>query len=176
MKKIIARVLVGLFVLIAIFVTVNLLAYNDYEVAEFGNTSLVLVDDHLQEFGYKKGDLLIVSRTNNDNIKTGDSIMYYDAKTISTVINVGSVSEISDDGSEFYVVNNDSKKAENSVKKDRVLGSTDSIKVYPTLGGVLGVLESRTGYLLIILLPTLAIFTYLIRKVVVELKEDEKKK
>ena len=176
MGKIVARILVVIFVLIALFVTVNLLAYNDYEVAEFGNTSFVLVDDHLKEFGYDKGDLLVVSRANNDNVKNGDSVLYYDAKNISTEINVGSVSEISDDGSEFYVVNTDSKKAENSVKKDRVIGSTDSVKVVPTLGGVLEVLESRAGYLLIILLPTLVIFTYLIRKVVIEIREDEKKK
>lgn len=176
MKKIIARVLVVIFILVAIFVTVNLLAYNDYEVAEFGNSSLVLADEHLQDYGYQKGDLIIVSRANNDSVKSGDSVMYYDDKAPSTVINVGTVSEVSEDGSEFYVVNNDSKKAENSVKKERVLGSTDSIKVYSKIGSVLNVLESRTGYLLIILLPTLALFTYLIKKVVVELKEDEKKK
>lgn len=176
MKKVVERVLVVIFILIAMFVTVNLLAYNDYEVAEFGNTSFVLADEHLQDFGYKKGDLVVISRANNDIVKSGDSVMYYDDKAPSAVINVGTVSEISEDGSEFYVVNSDSKKDENSVKKDRVLGNTDSVKVYSAIGGILQVLESRAGYLLIILLPTLVLFAYLIRKVVVELKEEEKKK
>lgn len=175
MKKIIVRVLVVIFVLIAAFVTANLFAYNDYEVAEFGKTSFVLADEHLQDFGYKKGDLLVVSRTNIDSVKSTESIVYYDDKTPTTVINVGTVSEISEDGSEFYVVNNDSEKNENSVKKDRIIGTAESVKVYPTIGGVLQVLESRVGYLLIIILPTLVLFAYLIRKVVVELKEEEKK-
>jgi len=177
MGKIVARILVVIFVLIALFVTVNLLAYNDYEVAEFGNTSLVIVDDHLKEYGYNNGDLLIVSRSNNDKIIVGDKIIYYVGESVnsSTAINVGAVSEISDDGSQFFILKDDKNTLGDSVNKDRVLGSTDSTKVCPTLGGVLGVLESRAGYLLIILLPTVVIFAYLIRKVVVELKEDEKK-
>lgn len=174
MKKVVARVLVVIFVLIAVFVTINLFAYNDYEVAEFGNTSFVLADEHLQEYGYNKGDLLVVSRSNVDNVEKAASVMYYDDKTPATVINVGAISEISEDGSELYVVNNNSEKSENSVKKDRVIGSVESVKVYPTIGGILQVLESRVGYLLIIILPTLALFAYLIRKVVVELKEEKK--
>lgn len=176
MKKVVLRVLVVIFAFVAIFVTLNLLAYNDYEVAEFGNKSFVLVDDELQKYGYKKGDLLVVSSSNKDSIKVGDSILYYDSKLINgpTVIKKGTVEEVSDNAAEFYVLNSDSEKMENSVKNDRVIGVSDSVKTYPVIGGVLSVLEARTGYLLIILLPTLVLFAYLIRKTVVEIKEEKK--
>ena len=169
MKKIVARVLVGIFALVAIFVTLNLLAYNDYEVAEFGSKSFVLVDKHMQEYGYNKGDLLVVARVKSSSIKNDDVIMYYNNYAEEVSIDQGKVEEVSDDGKHYYLNGN-------SVAHEYVLGTSDTVKAYPVVGGVLQVLETRTGYLLIILLPTLVLFAYLIRKIVVELKEEDKKK
>lgn len=176
MKKIVARVLVVIFVLIAVFVTGNLLAYNDYEVAEFGDKSLVLVDNYMVKDGYKKGDLLVTTRKSNDSIKVGDSIIFYNVDRKVITIDKGSIEEISDNGEQFFVsfLNMESEKKTTSVLKENVLGTSDSVKTYPVVGSILNVLEARTGYLLIILLPTLVLFAYLIRNVVVELKEDKK--
>ncbi|MBQ6546451.1 MAG: hypothetical protein IJL74_00440 [Bacilli bacterium] len=170
MKKIVVRVLVGIFALVAILVTINLLAYNDYEVAEFGSKSFVLVDEHMQDYGYKKGDLLVTNKNTLENVKAGDEIIYYDIYTANVTVNKGSVVEISEDGSQLYLDNN-----LRSVARRNVLGTTEGAKTYSKIGGVLQVLESRVGYLLIILLPTLGIFAYLFRKIVVELKKEDKK-
>jgi len=170
MKKIVARVLVVIFVLIAIFITANILAYNDYEVAEFGNKSWILADEHMKEYGYNKGDLIIADKSTIDDLKANDEILYYDIYAPTVTINKGKIVEISDDGSQYYMDNNI-----RSAAKRNVLGSVESLKVYPKVGGVLEVLENRTGYLVIIILPTLGLFAYLIRKITVELKEDKKK-
>lgn len=168
MKKTIVRVLVVIFVIVAIFITANILSYNDYEVAEFGNKSLVLADKHLEKYGYKKGDLLVTTKVKSDNIKVGDSIMYYNNYQAKATIDEGKVTEISSNGKQFYLDSN------TSVSDKYVLGNSDATKVYPVVGGVLEVLESRTGYLLIIIMPTLALFAYLIRKTMVEVKEEKK--
>lgn len=167
MRKVVFRVLVVIFVFVAIFITVNLLAYNDYEVAEFGNKSFVLADKHMESFGYNKGDLLVVTRSESGSINNGDVVLYYNVNTNNVTIDQGKVEEVSDDGKHFYMNGN-------SVADEYVLGSSSSIKAYPVIGSVLSVLESRVGYLLIILMPTLALFAYLFRKIVVELKEDKK--
>lgn len=166
MRKIIVRVLVGIFAIIAVFVTVNMLSYNDYEIAEFGNKSFVLGNKHLEKYGYKKTDLIIATKT--DNIKIDDSIMYYNNYESKTTIDEGKVTEISSNGKQYYLDSN------TSVSDKYVLGTSDKVKVYPVVGGILEVLESRVGYLLIIVLPTLVLFAYLIRKITVELKEEKK--
>lgn len=172
MKKVVCRVLVGIFACIAIFVTANLLAYNDYEVAEFGNKSFVLVDKHMVNFGYKEGQLLVITKSSSGSIKKDDIVLYYNVNATSVNTNKvnidqGKVEEVSDDGKHFYMNGN-------SIADKYVLGSSSSIKTYPVIGGVLSVLESRVGYLLIILMPTLVLFAYLFRKIVVELKEEKK--
>lgn len=168
MKKIVIGVLIGLFFIVAAFVTINLLSYNDYGVAEFGNTSLVLADKKMEKYGYKNGDLIVATKENNDSIAKGNSIMYYNNYNPKVVIEKGNVLEVSSDNSQFYLDNN------NSIAKKYVIGTTDSEKVYPVIGGVLNFLETKAGYLLVIILPILVLFAYLIRKVTVELKEKKK--
>jgi hypothetical protein len=167
MKKIVGRVLVTIFVLVAVFVTANVLSYNDYEVAEFGKKSLVLANKHMEKYGYKNGDLIITTKA-EDNIKNGDTIIYYNVYQKNVTIDQGKVEEISSNGKQFYLDSN------TSIQADRVLGKTSNVKTIHGIGSVLKVLESRIGYLLIILLPTVAIFAVLIRKVIVELKEEKK--
>ena len=168
MRKTIFRVLVVIFILIAIFVTANLLAYNDYEVAEFGNKSFVLADKNMEKYGYNKGDLIITTKANNDNIKIGDAILFYNNYESKVAIEKGTVTEISSNNQQYYLDTNI------SISKEYVLGTADSVKTVSKVGSILKVLETRVGYLLIILLPTLVLFAYLIRKIVVELKEEKK--
>ncbi len=169
MKKVIVRVLVVIFILIALFVTANLLAYNDYEVAEFGNKSFVLADKHMEDYGYKNGDLVITTKVDPKEIGIGDAILFYNNYESKTTIDKGVVTEVSSNNKQFYLDTNI------SVSKDYVLGKINAEKAYAHVGSVLRVLETRVGYLLIILLPTLVLFAYLIRKIAVELKEEKKK-
>ena len=45
MKKILSNILFVIYVVIAVFVTVCLLSYNDFKVTEFGDYSLVIITD-----------------------------------------------------------------------------------------------------------------------------------
>ena len=45
MKKIIGNIIFIIYAIIAVFVTICLLSYNEFKVTEFGETSLVLIDN-----------------------------------------------------------------------------------------------------------------------------------
>ncbi len=167
MKKVVIGVLIGLFIIIAMFITISLLAYNEYGVTEFGNSSLVFADKNMEKYGYKSGDLIVATKENNDSIVKGNSILYYNNYEPKVAIEKGKVLEISSDSSQFYLDNN------NSIAKKYVIGTSDSEKVYPVIGGILKFLETKVGYLLVIILPILVLFAYLIRRVTVELKEKK---
>ena len=168
MKKIVFGIVVAAFVLFAVLITANMLSLNEYGVAEFGEKSLVISNDNMKQYGYKNSDLLVISKVANDDIKVGDTIIFYNNYEDEVSIEQSSISEISSNGKQFYLDSN------NSISYGNVLGTKKTTKVYPTVGRVLKVLETSTGYLLIIVLPTLILFTYLIRKVTVELKEEKK--
>lgn len=62
MKKIIGNIIFIIYAIIAVFVTICLLSYNEFKVTEFGETSLVLIDNEELQPNYNKGDLVIVNR------------------------------------------------------------------------------------------------------------------
>ena len=63
MKKTITNVIFIIYVVIAVFVTICLLSYNQFKVTEFGNYSLVIVTDNEMIPDYNKGDLLILDKS-----------------------------------------------------------------------------------------------------------------
>ena len=58
-----------------------------------------------------------------------------------------------------------------------MIGKTETAKKYAGLGQVLSVLESRFGFLILVILPTLILFLYELYRVIIEIKtpieEDE---
>ena len=75
MKKLISNAIFTIYFIIAIFVTICLLSYNDYKVSVFGNTSFIIVSDNKLEPTFNKGDLVIIG--NDDEIQVGESVLYY---------------------------------------------------------------------------------------------------
>ena len=74
--KILLSILLVLYAAVAIFLTACLLNYNDYKITEFGNKSLIIVNDDTLKDKYKKGSLLVVDKTNAKDIKSGDEIIF----------------------------------------------------------------------------------------------------
>ena len=75
MKKIIGEILAFTYIIIAVFVTVCLLSYNDFKVTEFGESSLIIIDNNELEPKFNRGDLVIANR--DDKINVGDEIFFY---------------------------------------------------------------------------------------------------
>lgn len=60
--KIVIGVLLIPYFIVAIFLTVCLLNYNDYNVTVFNNKSLIIIRDSSLEPTYKKNDLVVIEK------------------------------------------------------------------------------------------------------------------
>jgi len=173
--KILLSILLVLYAVVAIFLTACLLNYNKYKITEFGEKSLIIVTDDTLEDKYKKGSLLVVDKSNAENIKSGDEIIFYNTYNNQISIAIGEVIEkevITDTETTYTVTGN------YDISSEYLIGSANDTKVYPVIGSILGILESRIGFLIIIILPITLAFLYEIYVLIVEVKnakEEEKK-
>lgn len=168
MKKTISNFLFIVYAVIAIFVTVCLLSYNDFKVSEFGNKTLVLITDNGLEPRFKKGDLVIVDK--KSNIINGRKAFFYNKDDIQMEIKLGTVEAI-----ETVTSTEKTYTFEGSLKKSSqyVIGPADGAEVIPTVGGILAVLESKWGFLFLIVMPSLLAFIYQISVVVSEIRDSK---
>lgn len=162
MKKKLWHVFIIVYVLLSVFITLCLLMYNEYNVTEFGNKVLVMVEnDSTKEFN--KGDLIIA--TKNKKYDKDDYVFYYVSREKNYFINYGKIESKSDDS---VTIKND------VVDKKYVIGNTKNVTVIPLLGSILALLESQWGYLCIIILPILIAFLFEIYSIIKELKGKNK--
>ena len=171
MKRVVLSILSIVYVIVSVFVTSCLLTFNDYRVSEFQNFSLIIVNEDNQISGYDKGDLLVISNE-VDDINSNQEILYYDTYESKVNIKVGKVvsrEKVTDTESTFLLDN------DKYLSSEFVIGSVSSIKVYPVVGSLLSLLESRWGYLIIIILPILVVFIYEIYALIQELRPKAKK-
>ncbi|MGM9879248.1 MAG: hypothetical protein ACI31R_04415 [Bacilli bacterium] len=165
MRKIIFDIVVVVYIIITIFVTACLLSYNDYGVSTFGDTSFIIADRDFVDL--KKNDLIVVSKSSLDNIKKGDQVLYYKRNGKSAVVEVSKLKEVN------KVTENESTYSledENRLSSDYVIGTLSSSKSFSILGNILNILESKWGYLLIIVFPIFLAFFYEIYAIMKELK------
>lgn len=161
------------YLFIVVFLTICLLNYNDYNITVMGDNSFIIIRDDELEPKYKKNDLVIVNRNDLDEVKRGDEIFFYDNYRSQVVVNVGTViatEKVTDTESTFVV------EGDHSISSKFFIGKADTSNVYSDLGGILAALESRWGYLFIVVFPILLIFIYEIYAFIMEVKkplEDE---
>ena len=157
-----------LIIVYVICITACLLCTNKFGFTEFGNITLITVNDHIAEFlpEVKDNDLLIV-RGKGEGINVGDKIYYYATADNKYIVEAAFVKEIvSKDGDlALYKLNDD---VGTTVATTRVIGKYSAI--YHTVGGILDVLESKIGFLLLVILPSLIIFMYQIYALIIVVK------
>lgn len=164
--------LILVWLVIAIFVTVCLLSYNDFKVSTFGKYSLIIMDSDEYEPEYMEGDLLVVKRNSDAKINVGDTVFYYNTSKDSDVTvytdQVQAKNEIT--RSETTYTLNDTK-----VSGDYVIGTKQSTKKYHKLGAILNVLKSKWGYMFFVIFPTLFATIYELI-LIIEMSRSNKKK
>lgn len=169
--KIMGKVLFGIvgvaYMVCAIFLTVCLLNYNDYNITELGDYSLVLIRDKELEPSYEKGDLVVVRRNENDDVKAGDNIFFYNTYQNEVSINLGKVvktNKLNEKETTFTM------QGDQPISSQYFVGRAATATTYSNLGSIISVLESRWGYLFLIVLPILLLFLYEIYMVIMEIK------
>ncbi len=166
------------YILLIIFVTICLLSYNDYKVTEFGKYTLLPVIDDYLEPDYKVGDLLLIEKNDVNDVNLGDVIFYYRTSRGITTVNYSPVIElerVTDTETTFTAV------GDVRFSSSYFMGKADTITVIPHLGKVLGLLQSKWGFLFLGVFPSLLAFLYTLYSVVYEVKtekayEEEQKK
>lgn len=149
MKKF-KHILIGIYLFIAILLTLTLLAYNDFKVTEIGPYTLLIMKDDELAPEFNDGDLLIVNK--NDEVLTGRKAFFYDTSNEKIEIKLGTVEaaeRINKDEITYTL------EGERKISSEYVLGPANTTEVIPTLGKVLGVLQSKWGFLFLIVFPAL---------------------
>ena len=165
-KKIIIGILTVTFFIFVIAMTILLLNYNDYGVTQFDNTSLILIDKKISldtPDKYKKGDLVLVEGKRFQDINVGDEIFAYQVNSKGNVsIYFGAVGELH---SEQVAVSFENGP---TLAMDYIIGS--GTKTYNKIGNYLSIIESKWGFLFIVLVPSFLIFIYQVYALIVEIK------
>jgi hypothetical protein len=169
MKKFLWNIIIIVYVIFAIFVTVCLLSYNKYKVTEFGTYSLIIIDSNSIKGDFEKGSLLIIDGDVEPEI--GEKTFFYNTSsqneiTLAEVKN----KEVITSTETTYTFDGDKL-----VSSEHIIGSTATAKVLPHVGTILGIVESKWGYLFLIVLPSLLAFLYEVTKAIEEIKDNKGK-
>ena len=162
-KSFIVGVLGCIFFAFAISITVLLLNYNKYGLTQFGNTTLVMIRDEIASETLKKGDLVLVKSSKVTDLELGEEIFVYRILGSNKVtVEVGKVGQLYPDEDAVAFENGD------IFSQEFVIGTAD--KIYNEIGTYLSIVESKWGFLFLILVPCLLIFIYEIYALIVEIK------
>ena len=166
MRKFLWNLIVVIYVAIAIFTTICLLTYNDYKVSEFGDKSLVIIDEDDQNINYKKGDLLIVGKKGYENANAGDTLFFYQNNGIK-IAEILQKKDFGEAGVTFTIDGN------YQVVHEDVIGTSNNVKVISKFGKVLSILESKWGFLFLIVFPSLLAFLHQIYELIQEISNKK---
>lgn len=148
MKKTIKNIILGIYIVIAVIVTLLLLGYNDFKVTEFGNYTLLLIKDSSLQPDFNKGDLVILNK--DSEVLTGRNAFFYDINNQKVEIKLGKIekAERITTTETTYTL-----EGEKTISGEYILGPANTAEIIPNLGSILSVLESKWGFLFIIVLP-----------------------
>lgn len=166
-KKTIIVILYVVFFSFAIFMAILLASFNDFGVTQMGDTSVVIIKKEIASDNYKKWDVVLVGKKEVNELSVGDEVFAYKlGKNNSVSIDLGIIDGIfPGSGSQDDLVT-----FENGVtySMEYVIGK--STKVYNDVGKYLSVIESKWGFLFIILVPSFLIFVYQLYALIIEIK------
>lgn len=165
--RVLKNILIGILMVgyfsFVIAMTVLLLNFNDYGVTEFGSTSLIIINDEISNENYNKGDLVLIKKEKLDKIEIGKDLFTYKVDAQGRVsIDLGKVGNIYPEENAVSLENG------SNYSMDFVAGAPT--KKYEKIGTFLSIVESKWGFLFIVLVPSFLIFVYEVYSLIVEIK------
>ena len=157
------KILIVLFFIFTITMTILLLNFNKYGVSQFDDTSLLIIKKSFSSETYKKGSLVFVESKLIKDYKEGDEVFVYhlDGKG-GADIQLGVVGKVYPEQDAITFTNGGTYSSE------FIIGTGEN--VYPGLGTILSIFESKWGFLFIILVPNFFLFIYQLYSLIVEIK------
>ncbi len=164
-KKIIIGIVGIIYLAFVVAITTLLLNFNKYGVTVFDDTSIVIIKEEISSDLYKKGDIVLVQSLKIDDVSVGDQLFAYKVDEEGVPhIDLGEVGEINYDSKPQSI----SYKNGETYSMEYVIG--EATNHYEKVGKYLAILESKWGFLCIVLVPSLIIFIYEIYALLVEIK------
>ena len=161
MKKFVTNIFIVIYLLVVIFITFCLLSYNDKGVTIINNKALIIDNSFMSN----SGDLLIVD-INSLNINKGDYVYYYDVNDGKNIVNGGIVNIVNDSNKNDIAYTIDNNR---TISSDDVIGTKKGSSSYEVIGGILSFLESKWGYLLVVVFPIMIAFIYEVYMIIREI-------
>ena len=162
-KRIIISIVLLVFFAFTITMTVLLLNYNKFGVTQFDDTSLLIIKKGFTSETYEKGSLVIVESKEIKDYQIGEEVFVYHLDGHGGVnIQLGVVGQVHEDDDALTFSNGDTYSSE------FIIGTGE--KIYPNLGKYLSIVESKWGFLFIILVPNFFLFVYQLYSLIVEVK------
>lgn len=162
-KKVLFTIIAVVYFTFALCMTILLLNYNDYNVTQFGDTSLIILNRDVSMDGYQKGDLVLVESVELSDINVGDTIFAYKVDSNGyPQIQIGIAGQVYEEEEAISFENGD------TYAMQFVAGRPT--EVYNDIGSFLSVVESQWGFLFIVLVPCFLIFIYELYALIIEIK------
>lgn len=165
--KVIKRIFIGIILVVffafTITMTVLLLNYNKFGVTQFDDTSLLLIRNGFSSETYPKGSLVVVENKPVKNYSVGEEAFVYHLDGKGGVdIQLGVIGQIHEEDNAITFSNGE------TYSDEFIIGTGE--KIYPKMGTYLGFIESKWGFLFIILVPNFFLFVYQLYSLIVEIK------
>lgn len=161
-KNVIIVIISVIFFGFALFVTVLLLNFNQYGVTQFNDTSVVVLKEKVSSDEYQKGDVVLVEAFKANEFEIGETVFTYRVDNGVAHIEIGKVGEIYENEKSLSFENGD------TYSEKFIIGKPG--KVYKKVGTFLGIVESKWGFLFIVLVPCFLLFIYQIYALIIEIK------
>ena len=163
LKSIVLGILMAVYFTFVIVMTVLLLNFNDYGVTEFGNTSMIIINDEISNENYKKGDLVLAKKEKMEKLEIGQEIFAYKTDEKGNVsIDLGKIGNLYPEEEALSFENGSTYSMEYvaGIPQER----------HEKIGQFLSIVESKWGFLFIVLVPSFLIFVYEVYTLIVEIK------
>lgn len=169
-KKILVSIVLIVFFAFTITMTVLLLNYNKYGVTQFEDKSLIIVKKGFTSETYQKGSLVIVESDEVKNYEIGEELFVYHLDGHGGVsIELGKIGQIHEEDKAVTFENGE------TYSEEFIIGAGE--KIYKNIGKYLSIVESKWGFLFIILIPNFFLFVFQLYSLIIEVKygkeEDE---
>lgn len=162
-KRIVISIVLVVFFIFTISMTILLLNYNKFGITQFDDTSLLIIKKGFTSETYEKGSLVIVESKEIKDYQIGEEVFVYHLDGHGGVnIQLGTVGQVYEEDDAITFSNGDTYSSE------FIIGAGK--KIYPEIGSYLAVIESKWGFLFIVLVPNFFLFVYQLYSLIVEVK------
>lgn len=168
--KIVAGIVICIYLIIVVFTTGFLLNKNDYGVSKMFGKYLIAIDDDSLAPDYKSGSMIALSPVDNDEVEVGQKIFYYDTYSTARKIKFTEVTrkEKVNENEVTYALRDNTV-----VSSEYVLGSEKTVTSLSVIGSIMFLIQSKWGFLLIVVFPLFLAFIYEIYAIYKEFKKKQ---